>query len=180
MFVELYLESIQRHSLSVVLQSKELLLLFYFPAQFFLRWHISEILGCKELVVVVQYGVVCHIFIGVGTEQNADGGVVTIWTYKVIVHLDIHVHLSYILITQFVCLQVNEDKTTEVIVIEYKVYVIILFFCMDMFLSVHKSKALAQLHQERNEVVDDALLQIAFCLVCIVLEAQELCYHRVL
>ena len=51
---------------------------------------------------------------------------------------------------------------------------------MDMFLSVNKSKALAQFHQEGNEVVDDALLQITFCIVCIVLEPQELCYHRVL
>ena len=96
-----------KNTLSIVLQPVELLLLFYLPAQLFLRWHIGEILGCKELVVVVQYGIVCHIFIGVGTEQDADGGVVTIWTYKLIVHLDIHVHLSYILITQFVCLQVN-------------------------------------------------------------------------
>ena len=119
-------------------------MLFYLPAQFFLRWHIGEILGCKELVVVVQYGVVCHIFIGVGTEQDADGGVVTIWTYKLIVHLDIHIHLSHILITQLVCLQVNEDETAEVIVIEHKVYVIIFLLCMDMFLPVNKSKALAQ------------------------------------
>ena len=121
-----------KNTLSIVLQPVELLLLFYLPAQFFLRWHICEILGCKELVVVVQYGIVCHIFVCIGTEQDADSRVVTIWTYKLIVHLDIHVHLSHILITQFVCLQVNKDKTAEVIVIEYKIYVIILLFCMKL------------------------------------------------
>ena len=43
-----------KHILSAILQPIELLLLlFYFPAQFFLRWHICEILGRKELIIVV-------------------------------------------------------------------------------------------------------------------------------
>ena len=86
----------------------------------------------------------CNIFICIGTEQDADCWVVTIRAHKFIVHFDIHIHLSHILITQLVCLQVNEDETAEVIVIEHKVYVIIFLLCMDMFLPVNKSKALAQ------------------------------------
>ena len=41
------------------------------------------------------------IFICIGAKQNSDGRIVALRTHYLIVHFYIHIHLSYILMTQF-------------------------------------------------------------------------------
>ena len=101
-------------------------------------------------------------------------------TYKIVIHLDIHIHLSYILIAEFGCFQINENEATQMVIIEYQIDVIIFLFRMNMLLSVNKGKTLTQLHQERYHVVDDGLLQVAFCIFSVVFKPKKLCHNRVL
>lgn len=156
------------------LQSVKLLLLFYLTAQFLLRGHIGKIFCGKQLVAAVQHGIVGYIFICVGTEQKANGRAMSFGTHQFIIHLHIHVHLTNVLMTQFGCLQVNEHEATQMVVIENKVDVVVFLLGMDVLLSVHKSKALAQFHEERDEMVDDADVSVSAFR-----HAQELCLATV-
>lgn len=60
-----------------LLQAEEFLLLLYLTAQFFARGHIGQVFGGEKLVVAVQHGIMRHV-VGVGTEQQAYGGVVAL------------------------------------------------------------------------------------------------------
>ena len=65
-----------------------------------------------------------HILVRIRTEKNPDCGIVAIWTNQIIIHFDIHIHLPNILITQLIGFQVNQNKTTKMIIIEHKIYVV--------------------------------------------------------
>ena len=84
-----------------MLQKEKFLLLLNLATQFFLRWHICKVLGSKELVIVVQYGIAGYVFIRFSTKQEPNGWVVSFLSHHLIVHSHIHIHLSNVLMTKF-------------------------------------------------------------------------------
>ncbi len=87
-----------------VLFHKETFLLFNFIAQFFFCWHISHILGCKQLIVVVKNRITCYRIVGICAEQHSNSRSVISTFDKVIIHSYIHVKLTNILVCEFMCL----------------------------------------------------------------------------
>ena len=98
--------------LFLILKSEEFFLLFYLTTQFLLCRHVGEIFRSEKLVVVVKDRIMCHVLVGIGTEQYADGRVMPIRAHKFVVHLYIHIHLTNILIAKLGCLQINENEAT--------------------------------------------------------------------
>ena len=80
-----------------------------------------------------------NIIICIGTKNNTDCWVITLTTFQFIIHTDIHIHLSYILMCYLLCFQVNEDKAFQYVIVEYKVDIVVLLLRMNMLLSCHKS-----------------------------------------
>ena len=166
--------------LLIILQPEKLFLLFNLAAEFFLCGHIGEVFRGKELVAAVQHAVVGHVLVGVGAEQKADGGIVTLRDHHFIVHPHVHVHLPHVLMAQLCGFQVDQHEAAQVVIVEHQIDIVILFLGVDALLTVGQREALAQFHEEGNQVVDDALLQVALGVGRIVLEAQKLGHHRIL
>ena len=75
------------------------------------------------------------IFIRFGTENNPERRIVTLTALQFVIHPDIHIHLSDILMCDLICLKVNQNKTFKDIIVKDKVDIVIIQFCTDMLLA---------------------------------------------
>ena len=89
----------------------------------------------------MQYRILCYSFIGFSTKQNTYCRIIVFPLNKVVVHTNIHIQLSYILMSQRVCLEFKQNKTLNTEVIEDKVDIIVTSFGLYMLLTVNKSEA---------------------------------------
>ena len=118
-----------------------------------------------------------NVLAGFTTQQNADCGVVALFAFKFIVHPNIHINLTDILMGDRAHLQVNQNIAFQFDVVEHKVDVIIFRVGHNMLLPGHKSKALAHFHEEVPDVRKDCRLQIGLCKGILGAESQKLCHN---
>ncbi len=77
------------------------------------------------------------------TKQNADSRLLEVLLHKAVIIIDIHLHLSEILMGELVCFQVDEDIALQQSVIKDKIYIIVVFIEGETFLAGLKEEALA-------------------------------------
>ena len=78
------------------------------------------------------------------------------------------------------CLQIDQYKTFQDIVIKDEVDIIVFLFRMNMLLPGDKGISLSHLHQELLQIANNALFQIRLQIGCIFLHAKEFSNDRVL
>lgn len=166
--------------LLLILQIKDFFLCFNLRAQFFFRGQVQLVFAGKKLLVAVEDGILCNILIRVGAEDDADGWVIALAALQFVIHTNIHIHLTYVLMGNFAGFQIHQHKTFEDIVVEHEVDVVVLFFCMNVLLAGYKGIALAKLHEEFLNVRDDAAFQLAFSKIRAAGKPQKFRNHRVL
>ena len=137
----------------------QFLLAFYFSSQVFLVWQVTLVFCSEHLVVFCEGRVSCHIRIGLGAKDDADGRVV-IWSFfHLVIHLQVHVHLTDILVGDAIYLQVDQDKRFDEVIVKYQVDIVVILLGSDMLLASHERIPFSHFHQEFFEVVDDGCLQ---------------------
>lgn len=145
-----------------MLQSEDFLLLFYLSCQLFFSWQKSEILGLIDMFVVIQNGVLGHIFAGIRAKNKPYCRMVTLSTFQFVVHSDIHIHLPYVLMCYLTNLQIYEQKAFLYVIVEHQVDKEISHICPNVLLSCNKGKATSHLHDELLYMVDNGTLQLIF------------------
>lgn len=108
-----------------------MLLPFNLIPQFLFGRHIEHVFGGKKPVVIMQYGIAGNIIIGFGTQQDADGRIISLATHPLILDAHIHIHLSHVLMRYRGCFQVDKDKILEDIIVKHKVDEIVFLFGTD-------------------------------------------------
>lgn len=166
--------------LRMSLQIEHFFLGFNLRAQFFLRGQVQLILAGEKLLVAVEDGILGNVLVRVGAKDDADGRVIAFAALQFIVHTNIHIHLSYVLMGDFAGFQIHQHKAFEDIVIEHEVDVVVLFLCVDMLLAGYKSISLVQLHEKFLNVRDDAAFKLALGKICTTRKPQKLRNHWVL
>ena len=140
------------------LQPIELFLLFDLLAQLLLGRHIKHIFRSEQTVVVVQYGIAGDVLVRFRTEDDADGRIVALAAHTLIVHPDVHIHLSHVLVRDGRRLEVDQYERFEDIVVENEVYKIVLFLGTDQLLPRHERETFTQFEQEFLQISDDRSL----------------------
>ena len=131
-----------------LLNLENFLLLFNLSAKFLFRRKIGEILCGKELRILVENRVSGYVLARLGTEDEADGRIVSLSALKVVIHPDIHIHLTDILMAYLGGLQVDKQKSLEQVVVEYKIYVKIANIGGYVLLACHECIAFAKFKKE--------------------------------
>ncbi len=142
------------------LEIKNGLLPLYLGTELVWSRHICHILRCEKMIIIVKHGVSGDIFISILAKKNSNGRIIIFSAFKFIIHSDIHIHLSDILMLYGRSLQINQYEAFQDIVIENKVNKIILSFGMDMLLACYKRKSFAHLEQKFFKIVDYRLFKI--------------------
>ena len=83
----------------------------------------------------MKYGVFGDVLIRIRTKHKSKRWIVIVSFFEIIIHTDIHIHLSNILMGDFCRFQVNQYKALENVIIKHKIYIIIVFFRVNMLLS---------------------------------------------
>lgn len=141
------------HIASMLFHKKTLLLL-YLTTQFILSRHICHIFCRKNLFTVVKDRISRNSIVSICTEQHANCGIIIMPLYKIIVHTNIHIKLSDILMCQLMCFQFKDYKTFHLEVIKHKVYVKITRVCHNMLLPFHESEPTAKFHYKLFKIVN--------------------------
>lgn len=128
----------------------------------------------------MKYGVTGYVFVCIGTEDDAQCGVVALGALEFIVHSAVHVHLSDILMCDFAGLEVDEDEALEDVVVENEVYVVVFFFGVDVLLTCYKGVSFSELHEEALEVGDDGILKVGLEIACIGCDPEKFGYDGIL
>ena len=111
---------------------------FQFAADFLFRRKIGQILAGENLLRTIQNGIFNDSFIFVCTEQDANGRIISGTPFEVIEHTDIHIHLPDIAVCEFGCLEVNQHKALEQVVVKHQIDIEMLRFCTDAVLAFDK------------------------------------------
>ena len=82
----------------------------------------------QKLLTAVHYRIPCNILIGLGAQNDPERGVVALAPFQLIKHSDIHIHLSYVLMSYLSCFKIYQYKAFQNVVVENKVDVVVLFF----------------------------------------------------
>ena len=164
----------------ISLQIEHFFLRFNLRTQFFFRGQVQLVFAGKKLLIAMQDGVFSNILVRIGAKDDADGRVIALAALQFVIHSDIHIHLTHVLMGDFAGFQIHQHKALKNIVVEHKVDIVVLFFCVDMLLAGYKGIALAQFHEEFLNVRDDAALQLAFGKIHATRKPQKFRNHRVL
>ena len=89
-----------------LLLHKNLFLPLYFVSKLLFGWQISQILSLKQLLILLQDRILCHILTCLRTQNQAYRRIITIRSFQLIIHSDIHIHLPNILMRYLGSLQV--------------------------------------------------------------------------
>ena len=98
----------------------------------------------------------------VRTEDDADGRVVALVHLLAGVVVDVHLHLSDVLMGKIARFEVNEDEAFQDIVIEYEVDMEVPPVEVDVLLPCDEGEAAPEFQEEFLQVVDERLLEIGF------------------
>lgn len=80
-----------------MLHIENLFLALNFRPKLLLGRKVSHVLGHEQPFIIMQYGISGNILVGLSAKQNPNGRIVALFALQVIVHPDIHVNLSYVL-----------------------------------------------------------------------------------
>ena len=90
--------------------------------QFFLAGQNRFVLAGEDLGVVLRQGHFDNGVVFVLAENDADGGVFFRQFDLAVVVVDVHLHLSNVLVLQFADFQVKEDEAAQKPVVKHQVY----------------------------------------------------------
>ena len=93
----------------------------------------------------MEDGVAHHGGIFVGAENDSHRWVVALTAPQVVVHANVHVHLSDVLVGELARLEIEEDEALEQVVVEDEIDVKVFGLGADALLPSDKGEALAQL-----------------------------------
>ena len=128
--------------------------------QFFLAGQNRFVLAGEDLGVVLWQGHFDDGVVFVLAEDNADGGVFFWQLDLAVVVVDVHLHLSNVLVLQFADFQVKEDEAAQEPVVKHQVYDEMLFVKREADLAAHERKAGTEFQQELLKMVDDTAFQL--------------------
>ena len=97
-------------------------------------------------------------------QQDTDGGILETLLYITVEIVDIHLHLSQILVAQAVCFQVYQHVAPQQSVVKDQVYKEMFFVESKPFLACFKQEAAPHLQQKHLHLVDDGLFKAGFCI----------------
>lgn len=81
----------------------------------------------QKLLIAMQDGVFSNILVRIGAKDDADGRVITLAALQFVIHTNIHIHLTYVLMGNFAGFQIHQHKALKDIVVEHKVDIVVLF-----------------------------------------------------
>lgn len=123
-----------------------------FNPQLFFSGQVSQILRHEQMVVIMQDRVSRDVLAGFATQQNANRGIVALFAFEFVVHPNIHIYLTDILMGDRAHFQINQNIAFQFDVIEHKVDVVIFRVGHNVLLSGHESKSLSHFHEEVPDV----------------------------
>ena len=147
-------------------------------SQFFLAWEKLQILRGEDLAAFAQDRIFRDRLAFVGAQDQAEDRVVAGCLEAILEEPYVAVHLPYVTMGQSAVLQIDEEKALEDVVVEHEVDVEILVVESDVALARDEGESLAQLEEERLQVVDDGLFDVAFVEFGFVGQAEEFEYVR--
>lgn len=145
-----------------MLQIEHHFLRLNFISSFFFCWQIQFVFACKQLFISLKDRISGNVFVCIRTKNDPDRRIVAFCPFQFIVHPDIHVHLSYVLMGNLACFQIDQNKTFQDVIVEHEINVVILFFRMNMLLSGNERISFSKLHQKLLQIRDDTFFQIGF------------------
>src|SRR5574344_587712 len=163
-----------------MVQLENHLLAVYFTLEFLFRRQVRNVLGRKHLVVLRKRGILGHVLVRIGAEDDADGGIVALALRVFVVHLQVPVHLSHVLIGNLVHLEVDKHKALDDVVVEHQVDVIVVVHRMDVLLACYKGIPLAHFHDELLQVADNGAFKVTLGIFRVRRKPQKLRHYRVL
>lgn len=109
--------------------------------QFFLAGQNRFVLAGEDLGVVLRQGHFDNGVVFVLAENDADGGVF-LWQFDLaVVVVDVHLHLSDVLVLEFADFQVKEDEAAQKPVVKHQVHDEMLLVKREADLAAHERKA---------------------------------------
>ena len=128
--------------------------------QFFFAGQNRFVLAGEDLGVVLRQSHFDDGVVFVLAEDDADGGVF-LWQFDLaVVVVDLHLHLSDVLVFEFADFQVKEDEAAQEPVVKHQVHDEMLLVKGEADLAAHERKAGAEFQKELLEMVDDAAFQL--------------------
>ena len=97
-----------------------------------------------------------------------------------VIHADIHIHLSHILMTHLSCLDVDKDEGTQEVVVEHEVDEIITCVSVYVLLSGYEGISFPHFHHEMLKMIEDGLLKVIFREIAVGSQTQEFSHDRAL
>lgn len=114
-----------------MLQAEKFFLTLYLFPQFLLRGHIEHIFRGEQTVVVVQHGITGYVLIRFRTKNDTDGWIIALAAHPLVVHPNVHIHLSDVLVRDGRRFEVDQHKRFEDVVVEHEVDEIVFFLGAD-------------------------------------------------
>lgn len=128
--------------------------------QFFFAGQDSFVLAGEDLGVVLWQSHFDDGVVFVLAEDDADGGVF-LWQFDLaVVVVDVHLHLSNVLVLEFADFQVKEDEAAQKPVVKHQVHDEMLLVKREADLAAHERKAGTEFQQELLKMVDDTAFQL--------------------
>ena len=144
-----------------------------FSLQFFLRWHVGHILRGVDLCIAFRQCVTHEHVALIGTEQDANRRIVAFVHLLAGVVVDIHLHLTNVLMGKIFCFEIDQNETFQDIIVKHEVDVEMSAFDVEMFLPGNEGKASAKLKQELLQMIDERLLNVGFIEMLILGQLEE-------
>ena len=144
-----------------------------FVAEFFFAGEDEAVFGGEELLAFAEDGVADDGVVFVGTEDDAEGGVVVWGALEVVEEADLHVHLADVSVGELLGFEINEDEALQQVVVEDQIDVEVAGFRADAELASDEGEAFAQLHEEVAQTSDEGIFEFAFGGMGVLGEAEE-------
>ncbi len=113
------------------------------------------------------------------TEYNSNRRIISLIHQLTSVVVDIHLHLTEVLMSQDIGFQVNQHKTFKNIVVKNKINEKVLSIQCESLLSGNKRKPTAKFQEELLEMVNKGLFQVTLINMGIWLNLEEFHYIRI-
>ena len=134
--------------------------------------------GKNCLVVFWQ----CHFdkrIILVSAQKNANRLVFARDFFVAVVIVDIHLQLPQILMSQLTRLKFQNNKTAQQTIVEYKIGKELIILQQNALLPSNKTEAITKLKDKLLQMIYNGLFYVAFIVMRLSLQSQELQAHRI-
>ena len=124
-------------------------------------------------VGVLREGEFHHGIVLFAAEQQADGGILLWQLHVAVVVIDIHLHLTEVLMGEFAKFQIDDEVAAEDAVVKDEVEEVVVAIEGEPLLARLEEKAFSKLQKELFQVADDGGFQITLGVADLFIEAEE-------